>query len=135
MGDYIRIDDETGLVTRIGTFFFTLEQHQANEYLKVPNSIILNRPIHNLGSGKFRQEIKIRLSSIPGDLHDRLTELSTFIKSRNHFKENIKCHLSTDDEGWHIAISFPNTYKQENLKPAILMKVQELLLEHLKIST
>lgn len=132
MGDYIQIHEETGLVTRIGTFFFTLEQHHHEHFLKIPNSLVLSKPIHNLGSGKYREEIKINISSIPADVQERMTELSTYLKSRNAFKEQIKTQLGTDEEGWHIAVSFFTSYKQENLKPAVLMKVQELFAEHLK---
>jgi len=132
MGDYIRIQEETGLVTRIGTFFFTLEQQHANEYLKIPNSLVLSKPIHNLGTGKFLEELKIRLKGIPPDVQERIIEISAFIKSRNHFKEGIKTQLGADDEGWYVSIAYFNSYKQENLKPAIYVVVNDLLHEYLK---
>jgi MscS family membrane protein len=134
LGDYIRVGEDNGLVTRIGTFFFTLEQYHPEEYHKIPNSLVLSKPVQNLGSGKFREEIRIRLAAIPEHIQEILIELIGFIKSRNTFKDNIKCQLGADDNGWFILVSFYTSFKQENLKPAILMKIQGLLADYIKIN-
>lgn len=132
MGDYIKIGDDTGLVKRIGTFFFTLEQPNPPEYVKIPNSQILNKPILNKGNGKYREEIKIALSSIPDQYQEKLRELNTFIKARNAFDDPVKTQLNANDHGWYISVSFSSSFKQENLIPAILMEIERLFGNNIK---
>lgn len=132
MGDYIKIGDDFGLVTRIGTFFFTLELQNKPEYAKIPNSLILTKPALNKGSGHYREEIKIALSSIPENYSDKLNELNDFIKARIGQHEKIKTQLNANDHAWYISISFLTSFKQENLIPAILMEVQRVFGNNLK---
>jgi len=134
MGDYIKIGDESGLVTRIGTFFFTLEMQNAGEFLKIPNSQIMTKSIHNRGEGKYREEIKFGLKSIPEDLEQKLNALSTFIRTRSMFKENVKSTLISDALGWYIYISFPTNFKQDHLKAAIFIEAHRLFEQELKLT-
>lgn len=135
MGDYIIIGDDTGLVTRIGTFFFTLEQHYSGEYIKVPNSLILTKAILNRGSGKFREKLRIGLASIPDDVQERLLELASFIRSRSHLKDNVKAQLVADENGWFISISYYTSFKHENLNGAIYTETWRLFGEHLRMNS
>jgi MscS family membrane protein len=134
MGDYIRIGEDFGLVTRIGTFFFTLELSSADEFLKVPNSLVLNHTIYNKGSGKFREEIRLNLVSIPDDISEKLNELATFIRTRTSIKEPVKAQLIADNQGWFIFLSYPTNFKQDQLKPAIITETYRLFGAVLKIS-
>jgi small-conductance mechanosensitive channel len=134
MGDYIRIGEDFGLVTRIGTFFFTLELSSADEFLKVPNSLVLNRTIYNKGSGKFREDIRLYLESVPDDISEKLNELATFIRTRTSIKEPVKAQLIADNQGWFIFLSYPTNFKQDQLKPAIIIETYRLFGGVLKIS-
>jgi MscS family membrane protein len=135
MGDYIQIESNSGLVTRIGTFFFTLEQPQNQEYIKVPNSIILIKPILNRGNGKFREEIRMPLKHVPEDLQERLKELQIFIRTRNSLKDPVRAHVMADASGWYIYVSFYNNHQQENLKAAVFTEALSLLSDCLKFSS
>jgi len=134
MGDYIKIGDESGLVTRIGTFFFTLEMQNPGEFLKIPNSQIMTKSIYNKGEGKFRDEIKFGLKSIPEDLEQKLNALSTFIRTRSAFKENVKSLLISDINGWYIYISYLTNFKQDHLKAAIFIEAHRLFELELKLT-
>lgn len=135
MGDYILIDQSFGLVTRIGTFFFTLEQQNTHEFIKIPNSIILSKPVLNKGNGRFRDEIKIPIASTPLDIQERLKELQLFIRTRNPLKDQAKAQLVADSTGWYISISFYNTFQQENLKTVIFAEVLNQFGDCLKIAS
>jgi len=134
MGDYIKIGDDFGLVTRIGTFFFTLEQSSSDEFLKIPNSLVLNRTIHNRGAGRFREEIRLNLEVIAEDTAEKLTELATFIRTRSNIKESVRVQLNADVGGWFIYMSYPTNFKQDQLKPAIIIEAYRLFGATLKIS-
>lgn len=134
MGDFIKIGDEKGLVTRIGTFFFRLDLQSSDEFIKIPNSQIMTKSIHNQGGGKFRDEIKFALKSIPPDLEQKLSSLNTFIKTRSLLKENIKTTLVSDVSGWYIQIIYPTNFKQDHLKPAIFLEAHRLFEHELKLT-
>jgi MscS family membrane protein len=134
MGDYVRIGDDFGLVTRIGTFFFTLELGSADEFLKIPNSQVLNRTIYNKGFGKYRDEIRFHLITVPENMAEKLTELATFIRTRTSIKEPVKAQLMADNQGWFILVNYPTNFKQDQLKPAIVTETYRLFDNALKIS-
>lgn len=135
MGDYIKIGDDEGLVTRIGTFFFTLELQNPDEYVKIPNSLVMTRSIYNKGTGKFREEMRFPLKAVPADLQPRLTELATFIRTRTTFKDPVKAVLTADNSGWYIKIEFATSFRQENLRYAIYAETHRLFAENLKLSS
>lgn len=134
MGDYIKIGEESGLVTRIGTFFFRLDLQANDEFIKIPNSQIMTKSIHNRGEGKFREEIKFALKHIPEDLELKLNTLSTFIRTRSLFKENVKSILISDTLGWYIYIAYPTNFKQDHLKAAIFIEAHKLFEQELKLT-
>jgi small-conductance mechanosensitive channel len=135
MGDYIQVDNYNGLVTRIGTFFFTLEQQNNPEFIKIPNSIILNKPTINKGNGKYREEIKMPLKHAPADLQDRLKELQVFIRTRNLLKDPVKTHVVADTNGWYVYISFNTSFQQDNLKAAVYSECLQQLSDCLHFSS
>jgi MscS family membrane protein len=134
MGDYIKIGEESGLVTRIGTFFFRLDLQANDEFIKIPNSQIMTKSIFNRGEGKFREEIKFALKHIPEDLEQKLNTLNTFIRTRSIFKENVKSTLISDTLGWYIYISYPTNFKQDHLKAAIFIEAHRLFEQELKLT-
>jgi MscS family membrane protein len=127
MGDYIKIGSEFGLVTRIGTFFFTLETGTQGEFVKVPNSLVLTNSIHNKGEERFKETIKIRMIDLPDDIEEKIVELGTFIRSRIADKELVKIRMDADDKNWFMVISYFTTLQHEHIKTAILLEVHKKL--------
>lgn len=134
MGDYIRLGDDMGLVTRIGTFFFTLEQARKPEFIKVPNSLVLGKSIRNLGEGSFTQELLFPIKSLPDDYSTDLQEVITFIKSRTQFKDFIKASISTDQAHWYIKIEYQTSFEQDYLRSATTAEVFRIFADHVKMT-
>ena len=135
MGDYIEIEGQFGLVTRIGTFYFTLEFNSRKEYVKIPNSMVLSNHITYRGESKYREELKIALKSIPNDIHDLLREMQVFVKARATFNEPVKVNLIAESNGWFLIIGYTNSFEHDTLKPAIFSETLRLFNTHLKISS
>lgn len=135
MGDYIEIDGQFGLVTRIGTFYFTLEINNRKEYVKIPNSMVLSKHITYRGESRYREELKIALKTIPVDINDLLRDLQAFIKSRVSFNEPVKVNLVAESSGWFIIIGFTSSFEHDTIKPAIFSETLRLFNAHLKIAS
>ena len=134
MGDYIRLGDDMGLVTRIGTFFFTLEQARKPEFIKVPNSLVLGKSIRNLGEGSFTQELLFPIKSLPDDYSVNLHEILIFIKSRSKFKDLIKATISTDQTHWYIKVEYQTSFEQDYLRSVITAEIFRIFSEHVKMT-
>jgi MscS family membrane protein len=135
MGDYIEIDAQFGLVTRIGTFYFTLELNNKKDYVKIPNSMVLSKHITIKGELKYREELKIALKTIPNEIDELSRELQIFIRSRVTYKDPVKVTLIAESNGWFILISYASSFEQDTLKPAVFAETLRIFHEHLKIST
>jgi small-conductance mechanosensitive channel len=132
MGDYIRIGDDIGLVTRIGTFFFTLEQARKPEYIKIPNSIILSKSIRNLGESKFVQELFFTLKAIPTSYENDCQEITNYIKSRSAHPQLIRIGLVSEFNNIQLKVEYTTSFEQEHLKSAITAFVCQRLENFLK---
>ena len=134
MGDYIRLGEDMGLVTRIGTFFFTLEQARKPEFIKVPNSLVLGKSIRNLGEGSFIQELLFPIKSLPDDYATNLQDVINFIKSRTQFKDFVKASISTDQAHWYIKIEYQTSFEQDYLRSATTAEVFRIFADHVKMT-
>jgi MscS family membrane protein len=132
MGDYIKIGDDVGLVTRIGTFFFTLEQGRKPEYIKVPNSIVLSKSLQNLGEGKFVQELFFTLKAIPPFYENECQEITNYIKSRSAHQQLIRIGLVSELNAIQLKVEYTTSFEQEHLKSAITAFVCQRLEAFLK---
>jgi small-conductance mechanosensitive channel len=132
MGDYIKIGDDVGLVTRIGTFFFTLEQGRKPEYIKVPNSIVLIKSLQNLGEGKFVQELFFTLKAIPPFYENECQEITNYIKSRSAHQQLIRIGLVSELNAIQLKVEYTTSFEQEHLKSAITAFVCQRLEDFLK---
>jgi len=135
MGDYIDIDSQFGLVTRIGTFYFTLELNNKKDYVKIPNSMVLSKHITIRGESKYREELKIALRTIPSDIDELTRELQIYTRSRVTLKDQVKVTLIAENNGWFILISYSSSFEHDTLKPAIFAEILRIFNEHLKISS
>jgi len=132
MGDYIKIENDIGLVTRIGTFFFTLEQARKPEFIKVPNSLVLSKSIRNLGEGKLVQEMFFTLKAIPPNFEAECLEITNYIKSRSSYQQLIRITLLTEVNAIQLKIEYHTSFEQEHLKSAITVFVCQRLEVYLK---
>jgi small-conductance mechanosensitive channel len=132
MGDYIKIGDDIGLVTRIGTFFFTLEQARKPEFIKVPNSIVMGKSVRNLGEGKFVQELLFTLKGIPLAYESECSEIVNYIKSRSAHQQLIRVGLITELHAIQLKVEYTTSFEQEHLKSAITAFVCQRLEHFLK---
>ena len=132
MGDYIKIGDDVGLVTRIGTFFFTLEQGRKPEYIKVPNSIVLSKSLQNLGEGKFVQELFFTLKAIPPFYENECQEITNYIKSRSAHLQLIRIGLVSELNAIQLKVEYTTSFEQEHLKSAVTAFVCQRLEDFLK---
>lgn len=134
MGDYIRLGEDMGLVTRIGTFFFTLEQARKPEFIKVPNSLVLGKSIRNLGEGSFIQELLFPIKSLPDDYASELQEVVNFIKSRTKFKDFVKASISTDQTHWYIKVEYQTSFEQDYLRSVTTAEIFRIFSDHVKMT-
>ncbi len=68
IGDCITFGDETGRVSRIGTYFVTLEpdDREDGRVIKIPVKLLLDRPLVNHGAGGTLYEtVSLPLSRVP----------------------------------------------------------------------
>lgn len=133
MGDYIRIGDEMGLVTRIGTFFFTLELARSEEFVKIPNSSVLQKNIRNLGMGQYVEELLYPVKFLPDDYLERLKEVEAFIRQRTKKQGILKTGITADVQHWYLKIEYSTAFDQHSLRSQIAAKVYEHFSEALKM--
>jgi len=134
MGDYIRLGDEMGLVTRIGTFFFTLEQPRDHEFIKIPNSLVLGKSVRNLGEGNFIQELLFPIKSLPDNYQQQIQDVLQFIETHSKFKDFLRGTICTDQTHWYIKIEYLTSFEQDQLKSAITAEVYRNFKEHVKMT-
>lgn len=132
IGDYISIGEDFGMVSRIGTFHFTLEQKTPDEYIKIPNNFVLLKSIVNKGFNHFREEMKIPLKSVPDDVQNICIDLAAFIRSKTQSKEYVKASINFEEKDWLLEISYLTAFSKENIKPQVLMEIKRLFGENLK---
>lgn len=132
IGDYISIGEDFGLVTRIGTFHFTLEQKTPDEYIKIPNNFVLLKSIVNKGFNHYREEIKIPIKGFPDDVNVKCSELASFIRSRSHSKDYVKVVVDFENNNWILVITYLTAFNKENLKNAVLIEVHRTFGDYIK---
>ncbi len=134
IGDYVKIGDEAGTVDRIGTFFITLQNPGATDFIKVPNNTILTKPIINSGRNRVMHNIKFPIREIPADIQQRLERLNELVKATTAEKGSFKAQLQTEGNGIAITVSFPLPVGQVAKRTEFLAKsgelVNDILVEH-----
>lgn len=102
IGDYVKIGDEQGTVERIGTFFVTLQNPGATDFVKVPNNSLLSKAIINTGKNRVHHTVKFPIRTIPADIQARLDKLDELAKQVVKDKMAPKAQLQA--EGGVLAI-------------------------------
>lgn len=82
IGDYIRFGDDSGKIVRIGTYFITMSVKSDGKELviKIPNKILLDKPIINYGSDNVIIEtVAVPLSHVPAGIEVKIAEIKKSI--------------------------------------------------------
>jgi len=133
IGDVICVDNNIGLVTKIGTFFITIESVvDPKETIKIPNKVLLDKPILNMGHDRMYQEIKLSLAKVPKDLNQRIKRIKDFLKAELDDAESINISLDADGTKWFLKIKLVIRPEHESKKSEILKAIYPLLKDILK---
>lgn len=133
MGDVINVDGNIGVVTKIGTFFLTIESVvDPKETLKIPNKVLLDKPILNMGRDRMYQEIKLSITKVPKDLNQRIKVIRQYLSSELDGAESIKIGLDADGSKWYLKIKLVIRPEHEGKKSEILRTIYPLLKDILK---
>ncbi len=110
IGDYIVHGEVKGTIVRIGTFFTTLSikrDSPDNNIIKLPNKILLDKPIIDYGSGnEIVQNVKIRLKSLPENLDKTFSHLKASLKKALGGEDPIDVYLDMENNEIILIVSF-----------------------------
>lgn len=133
MGDVVCIDNNLGVVTKIGTFFLTIESIvDPKETIKIPNKVLLDKPILNMGRDRMYQEIKLSINKVPKDLDQRIKRIQDFLKAEFDDAESIRISLDADGTKWFLKIKLVIKPEHEGKKSKVLKVIYPLLKDILK---
>ena len=104
IGDFIKIDDYEGRVQHIGTFHVIVDDspESFDEFIRIPNKLFLEKPIHNYGKGKIPLSIRIPIEKGIADYDSFLSNLSTSLKKS--LKVEFSDTLDADKERIYVKV-------------------------------
>ncbi|MGC9310598.1 MAG: mechanosensitive ion channel domain-containing protein [Candidatus Aenigmatarchaeota archaeon] len=133
IGDTIRLGDDTGTITRIGTFFLTMQTtKKSKEFWKIPNRLILEKPLLNMGKGSVLHSKKIALSKIPPNIDKRMEKIRAIADKYVEDKELIKVLVNHDGDKWYLEFSFTLKTQEEELRSKILTETYSVIKDIVK---
>ncbi len=136
IGEVIAVGDDQGQVTRIGTFFTTLEPlRAAGQYIKVPNRVLLEKNIVNMGKERVVHKAKIMLAKVPKQSGQRMKKILAVIKKYTRDieeKNKAIAAIESDQNGWYVWLSFPLPLGQEEQRSLILAEAYQVLKDCMK---
>jgi len=136
IGDVIRVGDDIGQVTRIGTFFSTLEPLRgAGQFIKIPNRILLEKNMINMGQKRVVHKAKIMLAKVPKQSGQRMKKILAVIKKYTQDieeKDRAIAVIESDQNGWYVWLSFPLPLGEEEKRSLILAEAYEILKDCVK---
>lgn len=127
IGDYVKIGEEAGTVERIGTFFVTLQNPGAIDFIKVPNNTLLTKAIINMGKNRVIHTVKFPIKSIPGDIQARLDKLSELAKGISKDKVAPVAQLQAEGLAAYITIAIPLAVGQVSKRTEFIVKAGEVI--------
>ena len=136
IGDVIQVGDDRGYVTRIGTFFSTLEPLRgAEQFIKIPNRILLEKNIVNMGQKRVVHKAKIMLAKVPKGNGQRMKKILAVIKKYTtdvEEKNRAIAVIESDQNGWYVWLSFPLPLGEEEKRSLILAETYQILKDCVK---
>lgn len=112
IGDYIRIGDERGIVQHIGTMFVLIDDSPEtfDEYVRIPNKIFLEKPVHNYGKGKLPFTTRVLLDKVPPDYDAKIQRAEKAL--RKAVGQHIIPHLDTEHGKVYVVIEYQCAHAQ-----------------------
>jgi|SRR3989338_6655651 len=132
--DFVRIGEEEGRVDRIGTFFITLDKslRTANDLIKIPNKILLDKPIVNYGKGDIIETVKIKLESLPLNTNKKLESISRIVKGIIGTAHERSVNLGDANGDLYLNISFSIHFqKRKEARTRIITGIYPLIKDSL----
>ncbi|WOK09728.1 mechanosensitive ion channel [Imperialibacter roseus] len=127
IGDYVKIGDEAGTVERIGTFFVTLQNPGATDFIKVPNNTLLSKAIINMGKNRVMHTVKFPVKIIPPDIQARMDKLDELAKSIVSEKVSPKTQIQADGGTICLYIVLTLPVGQVTKRTEFIVKANEVL--------
>ncbi|MBI2106622.1 mechanosensitive ion channel [Candidatus Woesearchaeota archaeon] len=111
IGDFIKIDDYEGRVQHIGTFHVIVDDspESFDEFIRIPNKLFLEKPIHNYGKGKIPLSIKVPIEKGIADYDSFLSNLSISLKKS--LKIEFSDTLDADKERIYVKVECNVEYR------------------------
>jgi MscS family membrane protein len=127
IGDYVKIGDEAGTVERIGTFFVTLQNPGAIDFVKVPNNTLLSKAIINMGKNRVMHTVKFPIKAIPGDIQARMDKIDELAKAVVKDKSTPKTQLQAEGGIMAVYVVLPLPVGQITKRTEFIVKASEVL--------
>jgi MscS family membrane protein len=127
IGDYVKIGDESGTVERIGTFFVTLQNPGAIDFIKVPNNTLLSKAIINMGKNRVMHTVKFPIKTIPADVQTRMDQMDELAKALVKEKAAPKTQIQADGGLIYLYIVLTLPVGQVSKRTEFIVKASELL--------
>ncbi|WP_339794842.1 MAG: mechanosensitive ion channel domain-containing protein [Imperialibacter sp.] len=127
IGDYVKVGDEAGTVERIGTFFVTLQNPGAIDFIKVPNNTLLSKAIINMGKNRVMHTVKFPIKAIPADIQARMDKIDELAKAVVKDKSTPKTQLQAEGGTMAVYIVLPLPVGQVTKRTEFIMKASEVL--------
>ena len=125
IGDYIKIDDYEGRVQHIGTFHVVVDDSPESfeDYVKIPNKLFLEKPIHNYGKGKIPLSIKVPIEKgAKLDYDFFLSNLSDSLKKS--LNQEFTVTLDADKERIYAKVECKAEYSnRKTLRDAVIKTI------------
>ena len=131
IGDYIKIEDYEGRVQHIGTFYVIVDDspESFDDFIRVPNKLFLEKPIHNYGKGKIPLSIKIPIEKgVKLDYDSFISSLSYSLKKS--LNQEFMAVLDADKERVYVRVECNVEY--QNRKTIRDTVIKMILKEHSK---
>ncbi|MGM5482915.1 MAG: mechanosensitive ion channel family protein [Nanobdellota archaeon] len=120
IGDIIGTTEYTGTVTRIGTFFVTLEEKKYRK-VKIPNKTFLDKHIFNYGKDKVSGELRLTLKDFEIDVNKLISNIKSALK-----KYEVDVHFDTDGKDLFIKLSYKiKPEKEDDFRTNAILKIYE----------
>ncbi len=122
IGDHIKIEGVEGLVKHIGMFYVLLDDSPETyeDFYKIPNKMFLEKPIHNYGKNRFRNEFDLYLEKMPVDIGKVLPDLDGLLERiadevSKTALTRVTMRVDSDKDGMKIKVYYKSTYRERDV--------------------
>lgn len=124
IGDYVTIDGEKGKVSRIGTFFMTLEDESSGDLLKIPNKMFLEKSLRNFGKNEPIDTIRLNIIRLPSQ--KSLEKIIQRAKRLSSDESRVKGFIDAKEDNYQLVIKYPvDPSSRENVRSDLITEIFE----------